>query len=49
MTVSASEFTTQLWTSIVVTAGVERILNVVMREGDSKQVVRIRSAPGTCE
>ena len=33
MTVSASGFTTQLWTSIAVTAGVERVLNVVMRCG----------------
>ena len=33
MTVSASGFTTQLWTAITVTAGVERILNVVMHAG----------------
>ena len=45
MTVSASGFTTQLWTSITVTAGVERILNVVMRAGDPKQVVRIAAPP----
>src|SRR5579863_9081741 len=30
MTVSASGFTTQLWTSISVSAGVERVLNVVL-------------------
>src|SRR5271169_6094098 len=30
MTVAASGFTTQLWTSVIVTAGVERVLNVVM-------------------
>src|SRR5579864_1318860 len=30
MSVSASGFTTQEWTSISVTAGVERVLNVVM-------------------
>jgi hypothetical protein len=45
MTVSASGFTTQLWTSITVTAGVERILNVVMRAGDPKQVLRVVAPP----
>ncbi len=45
MTVSAPGFTTQLWTSITVTAGVERILNVVMKAGDPKQVVRIAAPP----
>src|SRR5580692_6403307 len=45
MTVSASGFTTQLWTSISVTAGVERILNVVMRAGDPKQVLRVVAPP----
>jgi hypothetical protein len=45
MTVSASGFTTQLWTSISVTAGVERILNVVMRVGDPQQVVRVAAPP----
>jgi hypothetical protein len=56
MTVSASGFTTQLWTSITVTAGVERVLNVVMRAGDPRQVVRVvappalasESCPGGC-
>src|ERR1700675_1920752 len=41
MTVSASGFTTQLWTSITITAGVERLLNVVMRAGNPQEVVRI--------
>jgi hypothetical protein len=45
MTVSASGFTTQLWTSISVTAGVERILNVVMHSGDAQQVVRVVAPP----
>ena len=45
MTVSASGFTTQSWTSISVTAGVERILNVAMRVGDPKQVVRVVAPP----
>ncbi len=45
MTVSASGFTTQLWTTIAVTAGVERILNVVMHPGDPKLVVRVVAPP----
>src|SRR5579863_5165096 len=45
MTVSASGFTTQLWTAIVVTAGVERILNVVMHAGDPQQIVRVAAPP----
>jgi hypothetical protein len=45
MTLSASGFTTQLWTSITVAAGVERILNVVMRAGDPQQVVRVVAPP----
>ncbi len=45
MTVSASGFTTQLWTTIAVTAGVERVLNVVMRVGDPQQVVRVVAPP----
>lgn len=56
MTISASGFTTQLWTSITVTAGVERVLNVAMQAGDPKQVVRVaaplavvsESCPGGC-
>jgi hypothetical protein len=45
MTVAASGFVTQLWTGITVTAGVERILNVTMHPGDSKQVVRVVAPP----
>src|SRR5579872_2118217 len=45
MTIGAAGFTTQLWTSISVTAGVERILNVVMHPGDPQQVVRIAAPP----
>ena len=45
MTVSASGFTTQLWTDITVAAGVERILNVVMRAGNPEQVVRVAAPP----
>src|SRR5579863_7154463 len=56
MTVSASGFTTQLWTSISVSAGVERVLTVVLRLGDPQQVVRVvappalasESCPGGC-
>ncbi len=45
MTVSASGFTTQEWTSISVTAGVERVLNVIMRVGDPQQAVRVVAPP----
>jgi hypothetical protein len=45
MTVSAPGFTTQLWTDITVAAGVERILNVVMRAGNPDQVVRVAAPP----
>ncbi len=45
MTVSATGFTTQLWTGITVTAGVERILNVAMHAGDPKQTVRLNAPP----
>jgi hypothetical protein len=45
MTVSASGFVTQLWTSITVTAGVERVLNVVLRPGNTQQVVRVAAPP----
>ena len=45
MTVSADGFTTQVWTTITVTAGVERVLNVAMHAGDPKQVVRVVAPP----
>ena len=45
MTVSASGFTTQAWTAITVTAGVERVLNVVMHAGDPQQVVQVVAPP----
>ena len=46
MSVSASGFTTQLWTTISVTAERrERVLNVVMHPGDPQQIVRIAAPP----
>jgi hypothetical protein len=45
MTVSGPGFTTQLWTAVTVTAGVDRILNVVMHPGDPKQIVRVAAPP----
>src|SRR5882672_12832013 len=45
MTVSASGFTTLLWTEITVTAGVERVLNVVMQPGNPEQVARVVAPP----
>ena len=44
MTVSA-RIHNQLWTDITVTAGVERVLNVVMHPGDTQQVVRVAAPP----
>jgi hypothetical protein len=45
MTVSANGFSTQVWSAITVTAGVERVLNVTMRPGDAQQVVRVSAPP----
>jgi hypothetical protein len=45
MTVSATGFVTQVWTAVTVAAGVERVLNVVMRAGDPKQIVRVVAPP----
>jgi hypothetical protein len=45
MTISASGFTTQIWTSITVTAGVERILNVVLHAGNAEPAVRVAAPP----
>ena len=45
MTVSASGFASQLWTEINVTAGVARILNVVMHPGKPEEVVRVVAPP----
>ena len=45
MTVSGAGFTTQLWTSITVSAGVDRVLNVTMHPGDPRQTVRIVAPP----
>jgi len=45
MTVSGSGFVTQVWTAISVAAGAERVLNVVMRPGNPKQVERTTAPP----
>ncbi len=45
MTVSGNGFTTQEWTTIAVTAGVGRVLNVTMHSGDPKQIVRMVAPP----
>src|SRR5882757_2988149 len=41
MTISAPGFVTQEWSAVVLIAGVERSINVVMRVGDPAQVVRM--------
>ena len=45
MTVSATGFQTQVWTSITVTGGVERILNVVLKAGKAEPVARVVAPP----
>jgi Carboxypeptidase regulatory-like domain len=45
MTVSASGFVTQLWTNITVTAGVERVLNVVLKPGKAEPIARVVAPP----
>src|SRR5580692_5670163 len=45
MTVAGSGFTTQIWTSISVTAGVDRILNVTMHAGNAEPAVRVAAPP----
>jgi hypothetical protein len=45
MTVSASGFVTQIWTSITVTAGVERVLNVVLKAGKAEPAARMVAPP----
>jgi Carboxypeptidase regulatory-like domain/TonB-dependent Receptor Plug Domain/TonB dependent receptor len=45
MTVSAAGFTTQLWTEVNVTAGVARILNVVLHPGKPEEIVRVVAPP----
>jgi hypothetical protein len=45
MTVSVSGFVTQVWTGISVSAGVARVLNVVMRPGNPEQIARSVAPP----
>src|SRR5437879_5225121 len=45
LTISAPGFVTQMWTAITVGVGTERVLNIVMRPGDSKTVVRTAAPP----
>ena len=51
MTVSMAGFVTQEWTQLTVTAGVGRVLKVVMQPGNSKSIVTIKAppaCPATC-
>src|SRR3984893_17533751 len=45
MNISATGFVTQVLTALDVTAGAERVLNVVMRAGNPEQVVRTVAPP----
>jgi len=45
MTVTASGFVSQVWTSITVTSGVERVLNVVLKAGKAEPATRMVAPP----
>jgi hypothetical protein len=45
ITVSAPGFITQMWTAITVGVGTDRVINIVMRLGDSSRVVRAAAPP----
>lgn len=45
MTVSGSGFVSQVWTGITVTAGVERVLNVVLKAGKAEPATRVVAPP----
>jgi hypothetical protein len=45
LNISASGFTTQVWTTITVGVGTERVINVVMRPGDPNKIVRTTAPP----
>src|SRR5260370_22765678 len=47
ITLSAPGFVTQMWTGIVVGVGTDRVLNIVMRPGDPKTVVRTAAPPAS--
>jgi hypothetical protein len=45
ITLSAPGFVTQMWTGITVGVGTDRVVNIVMRPGDPKTVVRTAAPP----
>jgi hypothetical protein len=45
ITLSSPGFVTQMWTGITVGVGTDRVVNIVMRPGDSKTVVRTAAPP----
>jgi len=45
ITLSAPGFVTQTWTGITIGVGTDRVLNIVMRPGDSRTVVRTAAPP----
>jgi hypothetical protein len=45
LNISAPGFTTQLWTTITIGVGTERVINVVMRPGDPNKLVRTTAPP----
>jgi len=47
ITVSAPSFITQMWTTITVGVGTERVLNIVMRPGDPNKIVKTTAPPAS--
>jgi Carboxypeptidase regulatory-like domain/TonB dependent receptor len=45
LTISAPGFTTQVWTTITIGVGTERVINIMMRPGDSNKLVRTTAPP----
>src|SRR5690348_13115261 len=45
ITVSSAGFITQTWTAIIIGVGTERVINIVMRPGDPKTVIRTTAPP----
>jgi hypothetical protein len=47
ITLSAPGFVTQVWTGVTIGVGTDRLLNIVMRPGDPRKVVRTTAPPAT--
>ena len=45
ITLSAPGFVTQMWTGVTIGVGIDRVLNIVMRPGDPRTVLRTTAPP----